>query len=507
MHPREGWSEEGVRRRPEREEGGAISRRQLLGAGASVALGAVLAGCGSNSSGGSGGASSSGGIPLPRQNAPVKWPIYSSNKPIASGLQPEKGATLQLYNWVAYINEATIKNFCKKYRCNYQLTTFNTMEEAIAKLGSGQLKFDIFFPTVDVLGQLVESKLIRPLNHSYIPNMSNTWSDYHSPFYDQGSQYTTPYSIYTTGMAWLKNKVNLTPGWDMPWQASAYKGKVAVLDDDREGISLALLKAGIFDLNTTNTKQIQAAARRFSSSRRWSTCESTTMTTPTSRMERPGFTRRGRATCHPRLRMWVRSQLKDVGYWFPSDHRGPVANDLMVNLRSGSNPVLSHLFIDYFLDTHNALENYSYYGYMTPLKGVTPQRLIAEKLLPRSLASTVVLPSYFQTASSSSSCRKPAPPCGRAPGTSSRRGRRTEYAPTAAHGRAIGRRRVTGSNQSANRRARWLWISLTTPGAIWLLILLCCRSTRCCRSPAAGSTRSSRRPLRRGTRSAGRVPT
>ena len=63
----------------------------------------------------------------------------SDNKQIASGLAPEKGATLQLYNWVAYINESVIKNFCKKYNCNYSLTTFNTMEEALSKLASGQL--------------------------------------------------------------------------------------------------------------------------------------------------------------------------------------------------------------------------------------------------------------------------------------------------------------------------------------------------------------------------------
>jgi len=112
-------------------------------------------------------------------------------------------------------------------------TTFNTMTEAITKLHTGQFDFDIFVPTVDVLGNLVESKLIRPLNHSYIPNMANTWPDYRDPFYDQQWQYTTPYSIYTTGMAWRKDKVNLTPGWDMPWHASQYKGKVAVLDEQQ----------------------------------------------------------------------------------------------------------------------------------------------------------------------------------------------------------------------------------------------------------------------------------
>ena len=129
MHPREGWSEGGIRSRPEPHRT-AISRRQLLAAGAGLALGGLLAGCSStNPAAGAGSA-----VPLPRQDSPVKWPVYADNKPIASGLAPEKGATLQIYNWVAYINEAVIKNFCKTYDCSYSLTTFNTMEEAISKL-------------------------------------------------------------------------------------------------------------------------------------------------------------------------------------------------------------------------------------------------------------------------------------------------------------------------------------------------------------------------------------
>jgi hypothetical protein len=48
------------------------------------------------------------------------------------------------------------------------------------------------------------------------------------------------------------------------------------------------------------------------------------------------------------------------------------------------------------MDLPNALENISYNGYMQPLTGVTPQRLVQEKILPRSLMSTVVLPSYFR---------------------------------------------------------------------------------------------------------------
>src|ERR1035441_2862974 len=46
--------------------------------------------------------------------------------------------------------------------------------------------------------------------------------------------------------------------WAMPWQQK-YKGKVAILDDYRESISLGLMKNGIFDLNTTDHTQISLA--------------------------------------------------------------------------------------------------------------------------------------------------------------------------------------------------------------------------------------------------------
>ena len=49
-------------------------------------------------------------------------------------------------------------------------------------------------------------------------------------------------------MAWRKDKVNLAPSWNMPWQGAPYKGKVAVLDDYRETIGLALLRAGNLNL-------------------------------------------------------------------------------------------------------------------------------------------------------------------------------------------------------------------------------------------------------------------
>ena len=81
-----------------------------------------------------------------------------------------------------------------------------------------------------------------------------------------------------------------------------------------------------------------------------------------------------------------------VGYWFPADGKGPVANDTNTVLRGAQNPVLAHLFLNYLQDLDNALTNISYNGYMQPIYGVTQDRLVREEILPKSLTSTVVLP-------------------------------------------------------------------------------------------------------------------
>ena len=73
-------------------------------------------------------------------------PIYPGNPRIPSGLEPESGP-LQLYNWAEYVNEAVLKSFEKKYGVEVQLSTFSTLDEAVAKLAAGAVGYDVFVPT------------------------------------------------------------------------------------------------------------------------------------------------------------------------------------------------------------------------------------------------------------------------------------------------------------------------------------------------------------------------
>ena len=210
-----------------------------------------------------------------------------------------------------------------------------------------------------------------------------------------------PYTIYTTGIAWRKDLVDENPyamsnPWAMPWQAK-YKGRVAILDDYRESISLGLMKNGIFDLNTTDYRQITTSRQALE--------ELSSLVNV--RIDNNDYTE------VPDADTWIHHawsgdmaaaesympkgvSVTKVGYWFPPDGQGPVANDTNVILRSATNPVLAHMFLNYMQDLPNVLENISFNGYMQPLTGVTPQVLVKEQILPPSLLSTVVLPSYFR---------------------------------------------------------------------------------------------------------------
>ena len=82
-------------------------------------------------------------------------------------------------------------------------------------------------------------------------------------------------------------------------------------------------------------------------------------------------------------------------YWFPSDGKGMVDNDLMVVLSGGQNPVLAHLFLQHMLDTKVALQNFGYIGYQPPQRSLDTKTLVQQGYVPKNLAAAVVHEEYF----------------------------------------------------------------------------------------------------------------
>jgi spermidine/putrescine transport system substrate-binding protein len=379
-----------------------VTRRGFLtgAAAATVAAGGLGSAFAASGNGGISTKPLSQALPA-RPYHPISWPIRNSNRPIPGGQLPERDAVLQVFCWPGRVAQQCLDDFGRKYRCQVQLTTFGTMTEAIATLTRQPARFDVVLgATIATLGQFVTGNLLQPLNHDYVPNIGQTWGEFIDPFYDQNWHYTVPYTIFTTGIGWRRDLVDADPsallnGWSVLWDAR-YAGKVGLLDDYREGISLGLLESGNINLNTADPLLIDEAGRSLSAlvdlvHPRRSTAAYLGLGTG-----QVAITQAWSGQVAAAIKYLPAGMPKDVlGYWYPPDGAGPVANDLMVIPRGARNPVLAHLMLNFMLNQPNAVTNVRGTGFMQPLTWMTPERLVNDGALPRNLVATAVLQDYF----------------------------------------------------------------------------------------------------------------
>ena len=340
-----------------------------------------------------------GGIPLARRDHPVTLPIYSDNGPIGSGMDLEQGP-LQLFNWAAYINPATVKKFEKEHNVKVTITTFENEDEAVAKLTAGKADFDVWWTTVDLVSRAVAGKLIQPLNHSYLPNLKNVWPVLQNPYYDQHSRYTVPYTVYTTGIAWRTDKVKKAPAdyanpYDIFWDSHQYAGKVAILDDQREALAMTLLRRHILDVNTEDPALINKAEKDLSqltsiANVKVNVNDYTDVPAGSTYISQswsgdmagaPEYLPKG-------------TKPTVLGYWRPDTH-AETQNDMIAILRGAKHPVLAHAFLNFMLDNDAGLQNFSWNGYIPPLNVIDPDKLVSQGYIPANLTSTIVRQSDF----------------------------------------------------------------------------------------------------------------
>jgi spermidine/putrescine transport system substrate-binding protein len=402
-----------VARHP-RERPSPLSRREFLrlSAGAAVALpttSALLAACANPTTS----TVKSGAFKLARPSDPATLPIFDDNPAIKSGLQPEKNATLQIYNWDQYLWKKVAKSFCDKYNCDFEITTFNNMDEALSKIRTDQFNFDVFFPTIDVMGKLTGAKILQPLNHDYIPNLAaNCWPVFQNPFYDQGWRYSVPYTVYTTGIEYRRDFIpdDVIWGMDNPYEIlwdPKYKGKVGIYDDYREAIGMALLKNGITDLNTTKASDIDLAKKDLIDLIDKVNVRASINGAYAKLPEGEYYLHQSwsgdAAAAWFYVPHYTQKYFKTIGYWYPKDRQGAVGNDLIAIPSRAKNPVLAHLFLNYLLDFKNSMNNFSWVGYQPPQIKADPERLTSvtsaqgEPYLFPWLSDAVVRQSDFQT--------------------------------------------------------------------------------------------------------------
>ncbi len=383
-----------------------ISRRQALralgAAGVTAAALPFLGGTDTALADSSGQSMGPGGIPLARPDHSVTLPIFED--PIKSGLKPETGGTFNVFNYADYIDKKLLDAFGKKYGVNVRLTVFDSMDQAITKLANKSVQVDVTEITSDRLAQAVAGKLLKPINHDYIPNLAqNIWPSLQSPFYDVGSLYTVPYTIYTTGIGWRSDKIaedihKLDNPWSIFWNAQKYKGYVAVLDDSRESLAMAMLYRGQYDINTEDPKVIDAALADL--------LAMIPICNPKINITSYQTLPQGNSWLN---HTWSGQMLSAVfaflpkgtdpsvlQYWAAPKGKGPIQNDMWAVCSTTTKPVLAHLFLNFLLDQDNAYNNFvNFTGYQPPQNSITAESLIAKNVIPPNLRTAIISPDDF----------------------------------------------------------------------------------------------------------------
>ena len=194
-----------------------FTRRQVLGGSARVGLALAV------------------GLPMLQACGDSGGSSKKVTKTIADGLKPEAGP-LRVHNYDSYVSPDVISVFEAKYGVKVDITTFTTDDEAITKLASGAVDADLHHSAAtDTLYKLVDSGLIQPLNKTYLANIGNVAASLRDPYYDKGSVYTVPYTLFGTGIGFRADKVDAASvSWDTLWNPE-YKGVASILDSYRGG--------------------------------------------------------------------------------------------------------------------------------------------------------------------------------------------------------------------------------------------------------------------------------
>ena len=331
----------------------------------------------------------------------------TSRSRTASSPRPARCA---IYNYADYIDPATVKKFQKQFSTKVEIATYNSSDEAIAKLASGAVDFDLIIGlSGSNIVDLIAHKLLKPLNRSYLPNLEkNIWARLVDPFYDRDSA--------------LHDPVRRLDGRHRLAQRQGQGGHRG----HGRPVGHLLARAGL-PRQGRDPRRPARRAQHADAARR--DAEGTSGPTSTPRT-RPWSTRRRRdlselsAICNPKVTItdyqtlpegktvlhhsWSGDLLGAAFYYLPKgvppsvlsfwgpEQNGVVQNDFFCIGKTTKNPALAHEFINFFLDEKNAYDNFvNFTGYTPPQKNIDAAALLKQGLIPKSLEQAVVRPDQF----------------------------------------------------------------------------------------------------------------
>ncbi len=274
-------------------------------------------------------------------------------------------SVLHVYTWSDYVKPELVARFEAETGCKVVIDTFDSNEAMYAKLKAGATGYDIITPTSYMVSLMRSQDMLQPLDRTLLPNRVHVDPDYLAVALDKTMDYSVPYMLTNTGIAYLKSKVeNFEPSWSM-FNRTDLKGRMVMLNDMRETIGAALKSLG-YSLNSTDPKELEEAGEVVV---KWKA----NLAKFENEQYKTGIASGEFLLVHGYSGdiLQVQAENSDIAFAMPREG-GVLSCDDLVIAKTARDVKLAHAYINFLHDPQVAAENTEFIQYLCPNKSAYP---------------------------------------------------------------------------------------------------------------------------------------
>lgn len=284
----------------------------------------------------------------------------------------EQKKELHIYTWSDYIAPEVIQAFEEANDCTVVVDTFDSNEAMYAKLKAGGTGYDIIMPSSYQIATMAREGMIVELDHTKLPNVrANFDPRFAAQILDPAFKYNVPYAVTYTGFMYLKDKIpsdaNIA-SWAI-LGTDALRGKISLLDDQREVIGAGLMYLG-YSINSDKAEEIDAAVEQVLKWRQ-NVRKFDAESYKTEVASGATFVGHGYSTDATQVIVGDEESgapaRDDIGFALPREGY-TIAFDEMVIAADAPQPELAYAFIDHIYDGEIAKANMEYICGPNPVK-------------------------------------------------------------------------------------------------------------------------------------------
>jgi spermidine/putrescine transport system substrate-binding protein len=171
---------------------------------------------------------------------------------------------LNILNWNEYVAPETIPDFEREFGVKVRYGVYESAEEMLARVMSGNSGWDVVFPTNYFIGPMVELGLLAELDHGKLEHLGALDVRFQKPAWDPQLRYGVPYMWGATGILFQASVQPAFAAWADLWEPRV-RNRITMLDDPAEVLGATLKMLG-YSLNSQDSGELlrakEAAARQ-----------------------------------------------------------------------------------------------------------------------------------------------------------------------------------------------------------------------------------------------------